>query len=169
MIIKENDYIVATLYKNDEEIKSVQGGQYTCTDEIIKELTKGIYDDLEDYIININNLSTRCFSNFDGYGSLIDDECNSLRRINNKAKYDELKSKIERGKVILDDEDGVGTHTPSVSEYAMHLIINDEFFLQWLFDDDKQLTMPDLEPEEIEMFQNFLDYCKQLENEASHH
>ena len=169
MIIKENDYIVATLYKNDEEIKSVQGGQYTCTDEIIKELTKGIYDELEDYIININNLSTRCFDNFDGYGSLIDDECNSLRRINNKEKYDELKSKIERCKVILDDEDGVCTHTPSVSEYAMHLIINDEFFLQWLFDYDKQLTMPDLEPEEIEMFQNFLDYCKQLENEASHH
>ena len=56
MIIKENDYIVATLYKNDEEIKSVQGGQYTCTDEIIKELTKGIYDDLEDYIININKI-----------------------------------------------------------------------------------------------------------------
>ena len=166
MIIKENDYIVATLYKNDEEIKSVQGGQYTCTDEIIKELTKGIYDDLDYYIININNISTRCFSNFDGYGSLIDDECNSLRRINNQAKYDELKSKIERCEVIVDDEDGVGTHTPSVSEYAMHLIINDEFFLQWLFDDDKQLTMPELEPEEIEMFQNFLDYCKQLENEA---
>ena len=166
MTIKENDYIVATIYKNDEEIKSVQGGQYTCTDEIIKELTKGIYDDLEYYIININNISTRCFSNFDGYGSLIDDECNSLRRINNQAKYDELKSKIERCEVIVDDEDGVGTHTPSVSEYAMHLIINDEFFLQWLFDDDKQLTMPELEPEEIEMFQNFLDYCKQLENEA---
>lgn len=161
MIIKEDDFIVASLYDGDKLIKTKMGGQYSCLREVINDVMTGIDDFLERYTVIVENRTTDGYGRYDGFGDVINErDPAKFRRINMQVKYDILKENIERDGVLVYDDDGVGKHTPTVVEYVRHLLLNDDGFLKWLFDDDKELTFPDLEPEEIEMYHKFLDYCR---------
>ena len=74
-------------------------------------------------------------------------------------KYDIIANNIVSEEVEMFNEDGNGTHTPSVYEYVKHAINNDEGFLAWLFDDGDIESKYDLDEEQQEELDEFIEFC----------
>ena len=74
-------------------------------------------------------------------------------------KYDIIANEIEIDDVKMFNEDGNGTHTPSVYEYVKHAINNEEGFLAWLFDDGDIESNYDLDEEQQEELEEFIEFC----------
>lgn len=76
-----------------------------------------------------------------------------------QTKYDIIAQEIEIDDVKMFNEDGNGTHTPTVYEYVKHSINNEEGFLAWLFDDGYIESKYDLDEEQQEELDEFITYC----------
>lgn len=74
-------------------------------------------------------------------------------------KYDIIAQEIEIDDVKMFNEDGNGTHTPTVYEYVKHSINNEEGFLAWLFDDGDIESKYDLDEEQQEELDEFVEFC----------
>ena len=74
-------------------------------------------------------------------------------------KYDIIAQEIEIDDVKMFDNDGNGTHTPSVYEYVQFSINNEEGFLAWLFDDGDIESKYDLDEEQQEELDEFVEFC----------
>lgn len=74
-------------------------------------------------------------------------------------KYDIIANEIEIDDVKMFNEDGNGTHTPTVYEYVKHSINNEEGFLAWLFDDGDIESKYDLDEEQQEELDEFIEFC----------
>ena len=77
-----------------------------------------------------------------------------------KTKYDIIAEEIEIDDVKMFNEDGNGTHTPSVYEYVQFSIRNVEGFLAFLFDDGYIEREDDLNEEQQEELDEFVKFCK---------
>ena len=77
-----------------------------------------------------------------------------------KTKYDIIAEEIEIDDVKMFNEDGNGTHKPSVYEYVKFSISNVEGFLVFLFDDGYIEIEDDLNEEQQEELDEFLKFCK---------
>ena len=76
-----------------------------------------------------------------------------------RTKYDIIAQEIKCEKVKMFNEDGKGTHTPSVYEYVKFAIDNEEGFLAFLFDDGYIEREDDLNEEQQEELDEFIDFC----------
>ena len=76
-----------------------------------------------------------------------------------KTKYDIIAEEIEIDDVKMFNDDGNGTHTPSVYEYVKHAINNEEGFLAWLFDDGDIESKYDIDEEQQEELDEFIEFC----------
>ena len=76
-----------------------------------------------------------------------------------QTKYDIIAQEIEIDDVKMFDNDGNGTHTPTVYEYVKHAINNEEGFLAWLFDDGDIDSKYDLDEEQQEELDEFIEFC----------
>ena len=76
-----------------------------------------------------------------------------------QTKYDIIAEEIEIDDVKMFNEDGNGTHTPSVYEYVQFSINNEEGFLAWLFDDGDIESEDDLDEEQQEELDEFVEFC----------
>ena len=74
-------------------------------------------------------------------------------------KYDIIANEIEIDDVKMFNEDGNGTHTPSVYEYVKQSIRNEEGFLAWLFDYGDIESKYDLDKEQQEELDEFIEFC----------
>ena len=74
-------------------------------------------------------------------------------------KYDIIANEIEIDDVKMFNEDGNGTHTPSVYEYVKHAINNEEGFLAWLFDDGDIDSEDDISEEQQDELDEFVKFC----------
>ena len=81
-----------------------------------------------------------------------------------KKKYDIIAEEIEIDDVKMFNEDGNGTHTPSVYEYVQFSIRNVEGFLSFLFDDGYIEREDDLNEEQQEELAEFVKFCKNDDN-----
>ena len=81
-----------------------------------------------------------------------------------KTKYDIIVEEIEIDDVKMFNEDGNGTHTPSVYEYVQFSIDNEERFLAWLLEDDDIESKYDLNEEQQEELDEFIKFCKNDDN-----
>ena len=79
-------------------------------------------------------------------------------------KYDIIANVIEIDDVKMFNEDGDGTHTPSVYEYVQFSIDNEERFLAWLLGDDDIESKYDLNEEQQEELDEFIKFCKNDDN-----
>ena len=73
--------------------------------------------------------------------------------------YDIIANNIVSEEVEMFNEDGKGTHTPSVYEYVKHAINNEEGFLAWLLDDEDIDDKYDLDDEQQEELDEFIEFC----------
>ena len=74
-------------------------------------------------------------------------------------KYDIIANEIEIDDVKMFNEDGDGTHTPSVYEYVQFSIDNEERFLAWLLEDDNIESKYDLIEEQQDELDEFVKFC----------
>ena len=81
-----------------------------------------------------------------------------------RTKYDIIAQEIKCEKVKMFNEDGKGTHTPSVYEYVQFSIRNVEGFLAFLFDDGYIEREDDLNEEQQEELDKFIKFCKNDDN-----
>ena len=81
-----------------------------------------------------------------------------------KTKYDIIAEEIEIDDVKMFNEDGNGTHTPSVYEYVKFSISNVEGFLAFLCDDGYIEREDDLNEEQQEELDEFIRFCKNDDN-----
>ena len=76
-----------------------------------------------------------------------------------QTKYDIIANNIVSEEVEMFNEDGKGTHTPSVYEYVKHAISNEEGFISWLLDDEDIEDKYDLDDEQQEELDEFVEFC----------
>ena len=76
-----------------------------------------------------------------------------------KTKYDIIANNIVSEEVEMFNNDGNGTHTPTVYEYVKHAINNEEGFLAWLLDDEDIEDKYDLDEEQQEELDEFIEFC----------
>ena len=81
-----------------------------------------------------------------------------------KTKYDIIAEEIEIDDIKMFDDDGNGTHTPSVYEYVKHAIRNEERFIAWLLEDDDIEREDYLNEEQQEELDEFIRFCKNDDN-----
>lgn len=74
-------------------------------------------------------------------------------------KYDIIANIIVSEEVEMFNEDGKGTHRPSVYEYVQYAIANDDGFYAWLFDDGDIESKYDLDEEQQEELDEFVEFC----------
>lgn len=74
-------------------------------------------------------------------------------------KYDIIAQEIKYEEVKMFNEDGEGTHTPTVYEYVKFSIDNGEGFLCWLLDDGDIESKYDLDEEQQEELDEFVEFC----------
>lgn len=74
-------------------------------------------------------------------------------------KYDIIAQEIKYEEVKMFNEDGDGTHTPTVYEYVKFSIDNGEGFLCWLLDDGNIESKYDLSDEQQEELDEFIEFC----------
>ena len=74
-------------------------------------------------------------------------------------KYDIIANNVVSEEVEMFNNDGKGTHTPSVYEYVKHAINNEEGFLSWLLDDEDIEDKYDLDDEQQEELDEFVEFC----------
>lgn len=79
-------------------------------------------------------------------------------------KYDIIANNIVSEEVEMFNEDGKGTHTPSVYEYVKHAINNEEGFLAWLLDDEDIEDKYDLDDEQQGELADFVKFCERTDN-----
>ena len=79
-------------------------------------------------------------------------------------KYDIIANNIECEEIEMFNEDGNGTHTPSVYEYVKHSINNEEGFIAWLLDDEDIESKYDLSDEQQEELAEFVRFCERNDN-----
>ena len=80
-------------------------------------------------------------------------------------KYDIIANEIEIDDVKMFNEDGDGTHTPSVYEYVQFSIDNEERFLAWLLEDDDIESKYDLDEEQQEELDEFVKFCENFKDD----
>lgn len=81
-----------------------------------------------------------------------------------RTKYDIIAQEIKCEKVKMFNNDGKGTHTPSVYEYVKFAINNEEGFLAFLFDDGYIEREDDLNEEQQEELDDFVKFCENTDN-----
>ena len=79
-------------------------------------------------------------------------------------KYDIIANNIVSEEVEMFNNDGNGTHTPTVYEYVKHSINNEEGFLAWLLDDEDIDSKYDLSREQRSDLADFVKFCDRTDN-----
>lgn len=79
-------------------------------------------------------------------------------------KYDIIANNIVSEEVEMFNNDGNGTHTPTVYEYVKHAINNEEGFLAWLLDDGDIESKYDLSREQRSDLADFVKFCDRTDN-----